>query len=264
MAREIGLPGLMQAMGGVLFDSQLEQRKGALEASYDAWFREVTGTLARISIARPKLPITGESFKLLKRLDSAGSAAKLDVRIRRVLALLGSLAQTELLWNEEIPRYLSRIAAREDEHRRAILEAKLLDMSRPAPGFQPMMLVNREAIRARLRKHPDVLETIEAVFNAALRDGPDDKRSALASCRVALESLGRKVTAQSDWRETVRKIADDDVQASFRKTYSLLSAKGSHGMKKPSAADVQLGVHLTLGCVFWLLEHESELMGSGH
>jgi len=258
-ARELSLPPLAQTVSGLFFDGKLKERQAELEARCNALYTQARSVLGQVSVYKPSIKIGGNSAELVRQLAKANDGVKLLTRIRNLNRVLRRLSEADLVYNAHIPARIKEEQIRtwhEERERRAL---RYVDLSDLPPGFVSIKFPNREALLSRLGGYPAVREIMEGAIHAASGDAPDGRQQALGSCRRALEALGRELTGKGDWREIVLRVADPDVGALLRKLYSLLSAKGAHGGKRASEADVELGMQQTFGALFWMIEHRTSL-----
>ncbi|HWG92292.1 MAG TPA: hypothetical protein VNZ52_15695 [Candidatus Thermoplasmatota archaeon] len=258
-ARELGIGSVGQTLSGILFDAELKKRGADIEARYRFFYNSVHEQLARTSVAKPTLRLGGNSAELVRRLARANDAVKLLTRVQRVNRFLERLAQEPLVHNGDIPALLKQRQIQRLQEERERKELRYIDLTDLPPGFVSIRFPNREALLSRLNEFPAVRETMEGAIHAASGDAPDGRQQALGSCRRALEVLGRELTGKGDWREVVLRVADEDVGALLKKLYSLLSAKGAHGGKRASEADVEFGTQQTFGALFWMIQHRNDL-----
>jgi hypothetical protein len=258
-ARAYGIPFVAQSFAGLIFDGKLRETEAQHEVRYRSWYETVLSVCARVSVATSSLRLSGNSAQVVRKLARANDGAKLLTRVRAVNRLLMRLTEDQLVFNADIPELLKQRQVAKWNEERERRELRYVDLSDLPDGFVSIKFPNSHALLSRLTAYPSVREIMEGAIHAASGDAPDGRRQALGSCRRALEALRKALTGGGDWREIVRRVADEDVGAFLRKLYSLLSAKGAHGTSRVSEADVELGMQQTFGALFWMIQHAEAL-----
>lgn len=242
-----------------MIDARKKTRTEELQHRFDAWFGRAKHTLQAISVKKKGLAPSGNSDDLVRRLANAKDYVNVDTQARNVAKYLESLAEKPLIYNEDVTEYLRRQGEEERERQRLMREKDLFDFPDDMRGLEFVRTPNRQAVEAFFSDYPDVQEMIIGALDAYAGDGADQHRQALASCRVALEALGKTVTGEERWRDRVADVADKRVRKIFDQLYSFLSKYGAHAGPKPSDRDAQFGIRQTMVCLAWLVENEEEL-----
>ncbi len=249
------------AAGRVLAWGNLSARSRALSASFDAWYQEVLGTLRRISIARSSITIRGNSGEIVRRVAKARTFKRLDTQMAKAVGALEAIAAEDLVYNTEIPELLASRRRDRRESRRRARETELLDLSDLAPGMELVRFTNREELRSRFARHPEVGRMVEGALDAHASSGADANRQALASCRSAVELLVREKTGERDWRAGLARLASGSRKRLVSDTYAFLSGYGSHPGGMPTKKDTAYGIRMTVASCLWLEEDERASTG---
>src|SRR2546426_5189289 len=115
------------AAGKVLVRGGLGQRRSALLAQSDQWYRQAIELLRLISHRRTNLSSAGNSSTLARRLAAAKQFKRMDTHIAHAIGVLESIAEEPLVYNAEIPEFLAQRKQETLEERRRVREARVLD-----------------------------------------------------------------------------------------------------------------------------------------
>lgn len=224
------------------------------ESSYSGWSSRVTQALERISVATAKVTTQGNSQDLVGRFGRTRSNAKIATRLRKGIQFLESLASAQLVFNGEIHELLKRRHVEKMAEKRRLAELKLLDIPELAPGIDALHFPNRAALHQQLSDFPEERAMIEGAIDAFLGDSQDRYRHAVTSARAALESLGRKITSEPDWKKAIERRSNKETAKMFNAAYQFLSSL-THPGRVPTKGAAELGVKQAISLAIWLIGH---------
>ena len=144
---------------------------------------------------------------------------------------------------------------------------------------------NRNVLRNQLhnqleRDYPDIYISLRGAYERYSQMGTDYERQTLGSCRVALESLVKKISKREEWREGLRTILlgsvdqitlgkskdfekylrglnniSDDVATYLLiiQLYHFFSKKQAHSSSIPKKEEAELGLQLTEDIIMYLI-----------
>lgn len=243
------------ALGRFFGAEGLANRWKSLLESFEEWYQEAVALVRTISLARKNLTVAGNSPVLAKRLARARKYKRLDTQITHAVGELQTLAEEELVYNDEIPELLAQRRKQALEERRRAKEANLLDLSDLLPGMESVKLGNREQLRTHFGGHPEVARMIEGALDAYSFPGADANRQALASCRSAIEQATFEATGERNFRAGLARIATGTRRKLIGNTYDFLSGYGSHPGGTLTKEDVAYGIRMAIASCSWILKH---------
>lgn len=213
--------------------------------------------LSTVSVAKTSLTIHGNSAQLTGRLALNRSGEKPATRLGKAVRFLETLDGQTLVFNGDIPELLKLRQIAKAEDKKAKAQLRLMDLPALGPGFDHQKFPHRAALHARFAEYPAERQMVEGAMDAFVGDGPDRFRQALGSCRVALESMAKRITGHERWLNEIGKIGSDAARKIFRDLYDLLSSMGSHAGRSPTKHDAEFGIQQTLSCLIWLINHRN-------
>lgn len=250
--------GIARTVGRALVGSNAAQKHLQFDSGFRQWEGEVRRFLNTVSTAKATLSIHGNSAQLVGRFSAIKAGAKLETKLGKAVRLLETLHGQPLVYNGEIPELLKLRQAQKAQDRKAKAELRLMDLPDLGPGFDHEKFQNRAVLHTRFADFPVERQMIEGAIDTFVGDGPDRFRQALGSCRVALESMGKRITGQERWRDEIGKAGSDAARKIFRDLWDLLSSYGSHAGKTPTKDDAEFGIQQTLSCLIWLMNHRGQ------
>ncbi|MGI0132114.1 MAG: hypothetical protein ACREDK_03330 [Thermoplasmata archaeon] len=199
----------------------------------------------QVSVRTAKLPLHGNSSKLLSKFNRVRRATNPVTFLGTLVVVLEEIAGLELLWNHEIPKELEsrRQVSLEERRATAALRSDARRLVRLAPTIS---LYNRSSISAALTRFPGVEQAVLGAIDRLPTGGPDAERQCLVSCRSAIESLCIQLGGNGDWKASLKTIlpADSD-QKPILAIVNFLGSK-IHGGHAPTRGEAEGGLRLTI------------------
>jgi hypothetical protein len=209
--------------------------------------------LAGISIGRRNLTTRGNSAQVVSGFAATTAATKLDTRLQRGIAYLERLQAQTLVFNADIPAFLKGRLMEAAAEKRRMAELRLLDLPAVAPGIDALRFPHRAALHSALAGFPEERAMVEGALDAFLGDSTDKTRHAMAGMRSAMESMGRRITGDYDWKASLRRVAPEEIARTCSTTYSLLSSL-THPGRKAVAAHVELALKQAMNLIVWMAQ----------
>lgn len=121
---------------------QLAEAERAVEAQFTSWFQNIRGFLSTVSIQKPRLKPTGNSFELVRQLNKVRTYKRLETKIRNTIRILNTFSNQPLIFNKDIPQFLEKVQF--EKKKKAAKEIVLLP-KRPFTGLRELKNILKNA-----------------------------------------------------------------------------------------------------------------------
>ena len=234
------IPHGLKGMGKKILKGELSQKqhmknikKEAARAA-DNWLYSITDFLKNVSKETKNLNGKGNSSTLISKFNSAKSAVRFDIKIRRGMKSLEQLKNYQLIYNKDI-----KIQQKESPSKRA-----------PNSKYYHF----QREVKFLLKDHPSALNAFLGAVERLEKRGIDANRQALFSCRNSLEILVRSISNEHKWSEGIKKVIKSSTKIKTAKTtYGFLCGYGVHSKIEPTINDVKSGIEQTLSVIRFII-----------
>jgi hypothetical protein len=225
-----GKKKLAKGLGKRLMHSSADRNLSELWGKADGWISDSKAILKRISVLRRGIPTKPNSDALVRSFSAQMKYAQPEVRLSHGIQYLENLAESSLIFNDEI-----------EETRKAVATVRQF-APLPPTGIESGLTELLDLVSP----FPPVAEALAGAISVYQQKGPDWGRQALGSMRNALETLVKRLSGESDWRLGLEKIVSSETaRKQFHQTYAMLCARGVHAEKIPPENDVLFSIRLT-------------------
>jgi len=121
---------------------QLAEAERAVETQFTSWFQSIRGFLSTVSIQKPRLKPTGNSFELVRKLNKVRTYKRLETKIRNTIRILNTFSNQPLIFNKDIPQFLKKVQF--EKKKKAAKEIVLLP-KRPFTGLRELKNILKNA-----------------------------------------------------------------------------------------------------------------------
>lgn len=234
-----GRKHLARRLGRTLGNSSVDKTIRELEEMTDSWTVESKGILGKISVLRRGIPSKPNSSDLVRSFSAQMRFARPEVRLSHGIAYLEKLADSSVIFNNKI-----------EETRKAVATVEQFAPLPPA-GVESGL----KELLSLVSPFPPVAEALTGSISVYQQKGPDWGRQALGSMRNALETLIKRLSGESDWRQGLERIIpSESARKQFHVTYAILCARGVHAEEIPTENDVLFCLRLTQDEIKYLIE----------
>jgi len=234
-----GKKHLARRLGRTLGHSSVDKTIGEMDRIADSWTAESKGILGKISVLRRGIPSKPNSSDLIRSFSAQMRFVRPEARLSHGITYLEKLAESSLIFNDKIEETRKAVAAVEQF-------APL-----PPTGIESGL----KELLGLVSQFPPVAEALSGAISVYQQKGPDWGRQALGSMRNALETLIKRLSGESDWRQGLEKIiSSESARKQFHVTYAMLCARGVHAQEIPTENDVLFCIRLTQEEIKYLIE----------
>jgi len=114
---------------------QLVEAEEVVEAQFSSWLQNIGDFSSGISIKKPTLEPTGNSYELLRKLSKVRAYRRLDTKINKTLMVLHTFLSQPLIFNREVPQFLQTVQV---EKTKKIVKEIVLQPKKPFTGVREL------------------------------------------------------------------------------------------------------------------------------
>jgi len=121
---------------------QQAEAEKIIESQFNSWLQYIRTFLSTISIVRPSMGESGNSYELITRLNGVNRYKRLESKIRNTLLVLHYISSKSLIYNRDLSNFVRR--ERENVEKKEIREI-LLSPKKPFTGTRALKSILENA-----------------------------------------------------------------------------------------------------------------------
>lgn len=199
-----------------------------------------------MSVNTRNLSPRGNSAKLLIKFNKVRRIKNAITYLDTLIAVLEEIRNLDLIWNQEIPLEIAKrkTAVEQERKERARLRALSPRLERLSKTID---IYNRLSIAEKLKRHPNVQQSVLGALDCLQRGGPDAERQCITSCRASVEALCIEIGKNGNWKIALDNIFPSETDRKVIKNiWNYLSGKGAHGGHTTTKEEAEYALKITI------------------
>jgi len=234
-----GAKGLTRKIGRSIRKTSKQKVNTTWRHVGDQFLAKCESSVKEVSIKVRRLSLRGNSSKLLNKFNRARRIKNAISFFNALISVLQEIQNQDLIWNRDIPIELAlrKEIMEQEKKEKAILHTSSPRLIRTTHTIE---IYNRLSIAEKLKKYPNVEESVLGAIDRLHDGGSDARRQSIVSCRAAIEALCIQVGNNEDWKKALNSIFPSETdRKSIKGVWNYLSGKGAHGGHTPSKEDAE-------------------------
>ena len=186
--------------------------------------------LSNISQKTKNITKDGNSNQILRKLNKIRGYKTPDAFLRNLSVVLTTIKSLDLIFNKDIPTFMSQ------------------------QNLSEINIRKHEEIINLLNSFTIVQENLLAAIHSLEHRRIGSNRNCITSCHVAIEKLCIDIGREKDWKKSLKIILPSKSdQKMVKYTWNYLSGKGAHGGYSPTKEDALFCLDMTISTIKHIL-----------